>query len=102
DLDAPVEAYCAVGSGTTHFWVPQAVEADITFLGDVVVIDERRAVAGGDGVLLRSDDRGRTWEPVPGIPTEIVWMDLAHRPGSSIVVAAGRERGESGSGRMMR
>lgn len=73
--------------------------APLVAAGDVLLAAppaSEEGVDGTAGALLRSDDRGRTWEPLglPGAP-EHLDLSLEHVPGPDVVVAVGREVVES-------
>ena len=68
-------------------------------VGDVLLAAPTPEESGVDGItaaLHRSDDRGRTWEPVglPGAPTHLE-VQLSHLPGPGLAVVTGREVVES-------
>ena len=90
NLDAPVEAYCESGTDVTRYWVPQSTPDGSPGIQGIAVLDERTAFAVGSGVLLRSDDRGRTWLPVPGTLPTGLGTAIDVNPATGTLVANGR------------
>lgn len=89
DLNTPVEVYCVPGQATTRYWVPQDV-ATTNDIRDIVILDEKTAVAVGSSIILKTTDRGRTWNEVSGPYPSGSWYAVDYNPDTNTLVAAGR------------
>ena len=97
DLDRPVEVYCDLAATETRYWVPQP---DLAAAGtsidpnEVATLSDTTAIAVGQG-LVRSDDGGRSWRAVPGVPAG-TWVDIDHRTDTGTVLVVGSGPGGNG------
>ncbi|MEO0558774.1 MAG: binary toxin-like calcium binding domain-containing protein [Bacteroidota bacterium] len=92
NLDRPVEVYCERGSDVTRHWVPQPVPGTTSRLEGVAMLDDGALLASGRGIIVRSEDGGRTWTDI-SIPEpatrSVVWWGLETRSGTETAIAFG-------------
>lgn len=91
DLDYPAEVWCDVQNDVTRFFVPHQPGPGGNGLYGAVFVNERVAIVVGNGVILRSEDGGRSWEEVDlgGAEIGAALYDVVRRPDTGTLIAVG-------------